>query len=491
MSPKRSLQRLAAPLLALAVVLSGTARLGAQTFDLPDIGSSADTVMTGAEEQRLGRAFMRSVRSALPVIDDPLLTDYIDSLGKRLVAASGDATGRYHFFLIDEPVVNAFAGPDGHIGVYAGLLLASETENELAAVLAHEIAHVTQRHLFRAFEDQKRMSIPTTALLVAAAILGAQVDSQLGAAAIAGVQAASLQRQINFTRDNEKEADRIGIATLAAADFDPYAMAGFFERLSKAGRVYENAAPELLRTHPVTTDRIAESLERAGRFGHKQRPDDLRYHLARAALRERSYGSADKAVAHFRSSLDSKRYRSEAAERYGHALASARAGDLATARRQAAWLMDKHPNQPEVLVLDARLTTRAGNPAEAINKLRAEVGLRPGSLPLRIAYAEALMAAGKPSRALETLEDVERRQGGNALLYALMADAALKSGRKADTYRLRAEKHYAEGDIEPAIRQLEIALRQRDIAYHDAAKLQARLQVMEAEREAMEKAPWN
>lgn len=172
---------------ALFVIISAApAPARPEPLRLPDFGSSADMVMTGAEERRLGQAFMQSVRKALPVMEDPLLTDYIRDLGNRLVAVSDSATGRFTFFIIDQPMVNAFAGPDGHIGVFSGLILTSQSESELAAVLAHEIAHVTQRHLMRAFEDHQRLSVPTTALLIAAAILGAQVDAQAGAAAIAG-----------------------------------------------------------------------------------------------------------------------------------------------------------------------------------------------------------------------------------------------------------------------------------------------------------------
>jgi len=479
--------------LAFAVILSTCLPLPgvlAQPFDLPDFGSTADLVMTSAEERRLGREFMKQVGRSLPVIEDALVTDYLESLGGRLVAASGVGAGRYTFFCIDHPTINAFAGPDGYIGVFAGLLLASESESELAAVLAHEIAHETQGHLMRSFEDRQRVSIPATAAVIAAAILGAQVDGDLGAAALAGIQGAAVQRQIDLTRANEKEADRIGIATLAAAGFDPYAMAGFFQRLAKASQTHDNSAPEFLRTHPVTSSRTADALGRASSYGHRQRPDDLRFHLVRARLRERTFTDPTKAIGHFEAQIASKRYRNGTAARYGYALALLRGKRLEKAREITDRLVAEYPNQAEIIILEAHLNAATGRIDRAVQSLQTEAGLRPSSIPLRLAYAEVLMEAGHPERALKTLEDVARRRPGDAILYQKMADAALKSGQGAATHRYRAEKFYAEGDLEPAILQLEIALRQPGIGYHDASMLQVRLDAFkEEEKEAKKKWP--
>lgn len=471
---------LAAGLLLALIALGATAPI-AGPLDLPDIGSPSDAVMTRGAEQRLGKAFMRKVREALPVSDDPLLTDYLETLGKELIAADRGAGGQFNFFLIDQPVVNAFAGPGGHIGVYSGLILASETEDELAAVMAHELAHVTQRHLMRSLEDQGRLSLPATALMVAAAILGAQVSADAGFAALTGIQAAAIQHQINFTRDNEKEADRIGIATLANAGRDPYAMAGFFERLSKTSRSQQNNAPEFLRTHPVNSSRIADALGRADEYGARQRPDSLRFQLTRARLREASFKRPEQALVAFRASLKEGRYRDEIAERYGYALALLRAGQLAEAKAETVRLLMRQPSLPELIILDARIDLKQGNAARAISGLKQAVELAPTNWALRTAYAEALMEGGQPRHALEELKSVARQRPGNVMLYELLGQAALKSGDKAATYRYRAERLYAEGDLEPAIRQLEFALRQRDIGYHDAAQIQVLLDAMKEE----------
>lgn len=474
--------RLGRPLtaaLSLGLILMTQGHAG--PLELPDIGNTADALMSTGAELRLGKAFMRSVRESLPVLDDPTLTDYVETLGQSLLAADPDASGHFSFFVIDQPVVNAFAGPSGYIGVYSGLILAAETESELAAVMAHEIAHVTQRHLMRGIEDQSKLTIPATALLVAAAILGAQVSGDAGAAAIAGIQAATLQRQINFTRDNEKEADRLGIQTLQQAGFDPYAMAGFFERLAKSSRVYENNAPEFLRTHPVNTSRIADALGRADDFGAKQRPDGLRFQLARANLRQRSYQRPDLSVAHFRDTLREGRLRNETAERYGYALALERAGKLTEAKTMSAKLLSAQPSLAEFIILDARLDRKQGKTDLAVSHLREAVGLSSDNWPLRIAYAEALLDNGKPTRAMEELMTVSRLRPGNAMLYEMLEEAAMRAGDQAATHRFRAEKLYAEGDVEPAIRQLEIALRQRDVPYHAAAQAQALLETWKEE----------
>jgi predicted Zn-dependent protease len=474
----------------LSALLALTPPLGsADPFALPDFGSSADTVMSRAEQRELGREFMKWVRKALPVSEDPILTDYLQTLGQQLVAASGNP-GRYDFFLVGDPTVNAFAGPDGNIGVFSGLILASETEGELAAVLAHELAHVSQDHLMRSFEAQKQMALPATALLLAAAVLGATVDANLGAAGLMGVQGAAAQRQINFTRANEEEADRIGIDTLSRAGHNPYAMPGFFQRLAKTSRVSESGAPDFLRTHPVTTSRIADALNRARQHGQRQRPDSLRFHLARANLRQRRESNPARAVEHFAKTLQKGRYRDETAQRYGYALALTRAGRYDAARSQLNPLLERHPSQTEFLVLSAEIDRRAGNPDKAIRELKGAVGLSPGNWPLNQAYAEALMAASRPAEALASLERFVALRPDIAPIYQLMADAAGKSGQRALNYRYRAEYLYHTDELEPAIRQLQLALRLKDVDFHLASKLQVRLSEFQAlERERKSRKP--
>lgn len=466
-------------LAALLLVLFSSA--ASDSIKLPELGSQAGALITPAGERRLGQAFMKSVYKALPVVDDLVMTDYINQLGNQLVAASDDAGGQYHFFIIEEPVINAFAGPGGYIGVYSGLILAAETEGELAAVMAHEVAHISQNHLLRAFDANKRASIPATALLIAAAILGAQVSADVGLAAVAGIQGAMAQRQINFTRENEKEADRIGIETLAAAGHDPYAMPGFFQRLTKASRVTETGAPEFLRTHPVTTNRVADAVARAERYSYRQRPDSLRFHLTRANLRQHAIRRPQAAVDRFETTLSKGRYRNETAERYGYALALVRAGQLRAAENEAAVLLQQHPSELELIVLSAKIDALRGRTDKAVAALKSATGLHPMSWPLRYAYAQALIAAKRPQEALRSLKDLQRVSPAPRPVYALMTDAAHHAGDKAGVHRWRAERLYLEGDIEPAIRQLELALRTPSLQFQRASRIQVRLAALRQE----------
>ena len=253
-------------------------------IDLPDMGDSSGTLITPAEETEFGEAFFRYLHTQSTINEDAEIQEYIESLGQKLVANS-DAPGHpFHFFVVMENDINAFAGPGGYIGVNSGLILITEAESELASVMGHEIAHVTQRHLFRAAEAAGRLSIPTAAATLAAILLGTQSPA-MGQAAIMAIQAGNVQFQIDFTRENEEEADRVGMQTLAASQLDPRSMPTFFERLQQSTRYYGQAIPEFLRTHPVTASRISDTRGRAETYPYKQYSDSLGYQLTKAKIR--------------------------------------------------------------------------------------------------------------------------------------------------------------------------------------------------------------
>jgi beta-barrel assembly-enhancing protease len=478
---------LARLLLALLLMLPGLPTWALDT-DLPDLGNTAGALMTPKREQELGRAFMRSVRKSQKVIDDPLLTEYIRDLGRRLVERSEHRGTALEFFVIDDPQINAFAGPGGHIGVYTGLILTTETESELAAVLAHEIAHVTQQHLLRTWESTSRMSIPSAALLIAAIALGAAVGGDAAAAAAIGGQAAMVQQRINFTRANEKEADRVGIELLADAGFEPRAMPSFFSRMGRANRVYEGSLPEYLLTHPVTTSRTADALGRAESFPYRQAHEDLGFQLARMHLLQRQIESPQQATREFGQMLEDGRFRNESAVRYAIALAMIRNRDFDGAAGYLDDLLEQHPDRVEFIVNRARAASLQGDHAAALDRLDAALDADPGSLALNLTFAETALEAGQPGRAAERLERFLDYEADEPRVYRLLAQAAGAVGRRAEGHEYLAEYHYRDGDLDEAVMQLEIALDQPGLNFFDSSRLESRLAAVKAERDDRENA---
>lgn len=488
--PKSITTFTAAVLLAQSLVVPAAAAgpFGdASSFDLPDFGDSADAVLSPVQEKRLGQAFMRYVRSTEKVVSDSLLNDYIQSLGKKLTTRSKSATGNFTFFLVDDPSVNAFAGPAGQIGVHTGLILTSESESELAAVLAHEIAHVTQKHLVRTFEAASRLTIPQAAVLLAAAALGAVAGGPAGVAAMIGGQAALIQEQINFTRGNEQEADRVGMQILADSSFDPRAMPAFFERMGRATRAYATVLPEFLRTHPVTTSRIADAQGRAEKYPYRQVADDRRYYLARAALRVQQARTPDEAIQGFRSALSDHRYRDEPSERYGLTLALMRARQFDAARREIDRLRGEDPTRVEYIVTSARLHVRTGQTERGIAELEQASSRMPGSYPVRFELGDTLLAAGKAERAAKVLEPLAKSHADNPQVMRLMAQAAGQAGRRAEGHQYMAEYYYLTGAVDSAVLQLEIGLKQPGVSFYQSSVMEARLAELKKEAEELKK----
>jgi len=424
---------------------------------LPEIGAPSGSIITPAQERQLGQAFMRS----------------------KLASYSSAGGQSFNFFLIDNPVVNAFAGPAGHIGIFTGLLLTTETESELASVIAHEIAHVSQKHLVRRFEEASRMNIPMAALTLATALLGS--GSQLGSAALMGMQAGMIQKNINFTRANENEADRIGIHTLAEAGFDPRSMPVFFDRMGRATRFYGAEMPEFLRTHPITINRIADSRGRAEAYPYRQYPADTRYYLLRATLREKQYADPDDAVLFFQKTLSDGRYRNELGQRYGYVLALMRNRDYKTARTELNKLLKAEPHQIAFQITEARLYQKSGEVAKGVATLKAALQFSPDNYPLTMAYTQALMDTNRSALARQTLEALALQRPNDASLYQLMAQATSNAGDINQAHEYLATYYYFSGRLEEAKQQLEIALQNGKISLFRGERMSAQLKLIRQE----------
>jgi predicted Zn-dependent protease len=341
---------------------------------------------------------MAEIRKSGQVVEDPLVTEYVNEIGHRIAAqANNDGIHDFTFFVIDTPAINAFALPGGFIGVHTGLLEATRNEDELAGVLAHEVSHVTQRHIARSIHASQRQSLLSMAIMlgaVLAAAAGGGGDAVQGAIAVA--QGTAAQQQINFTRSNEYEADRVGISALANAGFDPQGMASFFEVISRSNRPMDQRMPEFLRTHPVSSARISEARSRARDYPPVHTNDTINYGIARVRILVDSKETSEEAVRYFE--REPYEYQSDV-ERYGRAVAYLRDGRNDEANKIFEELANK---ESEVIayhigLADSQLAMEAI--AESEDTFERARQLFPRNVPLVIHYAEALLELGQAEKA--------------------------------------------------------------------------------------------
>jgi predicted Zn-dependent protease len=462
-------RRLAGLLLVLA---SPFANAQSSFDDLPNLGEAAGQIYSPQQDQALGAAFMRELRQSDLILDDVETTSYLQNLGRRLSMHSENPGFSFTFFMVNDERINAFAGPGGHIGVNVGLFLAAESESELAAVLAHEIAHVTQRHLARAFESADRLSLPTTAAILAAILIGTQ-NGQAGAAALTAATAASLQQQINFTRANEQEADRVGIQTLAGASFDPHGMGRFFERLQKNSKLYGTQPPEFLSTHPVTTNRIAEADSRAGTFSDIKVPDDLDFQLIRARLRVNTYQNPSQVLADFQH-YHGKSGGDTVVERYEYALLLSinDRHQLAASVLEQLYMAD--PDRISYRLALGAVLEKLQRVDKAQALYQDTLKLYPGELTVILPYASSLLANGQAEKAYDLLTDTSSRSD-DPLVYKLLAQAAGLTKRPAQTHTAMAQYYFLNGYTKKAIEQMELAEQTTGLSDYQAALIQARI----------------
>ena len=427
----------------------------ANSIDLPDIGLSANNIMTPLEEKKIGESFMRHLRRSIKIIDDPEISEYINMLGYQLVANSDSPTQRYTFFIIEDPSINAFAAPGGYIGINSGLLLATKSESELAAVLAHEIAHITQRHLIRSLEKSGQINLATVAAIIAAIALSNQ-SGQASQAVLMSTIAGQAQAQINFTRAHEKEADRVGIPLLARAGFNPYSMPLFFERLHQASRYYENSAPAFLRTHPVTLDRITDSRNRAVQYPEITINNSHMYTMMRNKLYIATHTDPKLALDHFQKIL---KERPTHENRYGYALALHSNGQYAESRTELNKLIKEEPHRISYLIALAHTESAEKKVDKALDIYKKALDFSPHNHPLTIYYSKALLQSGQSKQARKILYEHAKRHPSNPLIYKLLARAESEAELPAQAHQSLATFFYLNGEIRESIRHLEIALK--------------------------------
>ena len=437
----------------------------------------------------------------MQVDQDPEVSESIQGIGQKLAANSDTPAQSFHFFVVNDQTVNAFAGPGGYIGVNAGLILVSEAESELASVLGHEIAHVTQRHLYQALQAQGKIQLLSLAAMLAAMLIGSRAGGggnyqnqaycgvatqgcQRGGSAAQGAgmaaMAAGTQAMINFTRDNEAEADNVGMQILSRSEFDPRSMPAFFERMQQSTRFAGHATPEFLLTHPVTVSRIADTRARAEKFPYRQDPDSLAYQLIRAKLRVSSAGSPRDARAYFNSQLDQGTRQQQDVARYGLALALAADGQADESRKLLQQLAAAHPEQTHFINALAKLEMDQHNYPKAMELYALARERFPANEAIRLSYVQALLLTHKPEPARRLLEDMAKGDAAPEI-YEMLGQAYSELGDEAQSHIYLADAYYADGQSRMAATHLRIARKLAANNFYLNAQIDARMHKLSEE----------
>ena len=437
-------------------------------------------------EQRIGQAVLNEYRMQSDFVDDAEITAYISRLGQQLAAHSTEVRQPFEFFVLRDRTLNAFAMPGGYIGVHTGLITAAEAESELAGVLAHEISHVTQRHLARLFNKQSQASIPMM-VAMALALLAARNNAQAGIGGVVAAGAATVQNQLNYTREFEREADRLGLTLLDKSGYDVRGMEHFFERLQRFGRLYENNAPGYLRTHPLTTERIADMDNRIQSLPKRTLPESINLRLVQAKIAATD-GQGRDAVIEFLAQLSEKNYRSEAAAWYGLAYAQLRALNPAAAAQALAEVRKFKLDSPMIETLAAQVQLRQGDPAAAEATLRQSLQRNPQDRPTSYALIELLQTLQKHDAALRQVKYDLQHWPTDAQLYFLQAKSYEAQGKPLQQYRSQAEGYMLRGQLMPAIQQLMQAQKVPEGDFFEHSQVDARLRELK-QRQAEEAKP--
>ncbi len=428
---------------------------------LPDLGDVSQAVLTPLQERQIGQQSMLQIRASKQFLDDSEINDYLNQIGYRLVENSSEPGLGFEFFAVNDYSINAFAMPGGFIGVNAGLLLITQSESELASVLAHEISHVTQHHLARMIEGQQGDALISLAT-IAVAILAARTNPQASEAAIVTAQARSIQKQLNFTRTYEEEADRIGLQLLQKSGFNTHAMPEFLERLQNSTRLLEGNAPNYMRTHPITSDRIAEIENRVQKQPYRLVPDSLNFQLVRTKLIA-AQKTAPEAITYFSDALGSQNYGNPIAHRYGLVSALLRNNEIERAAQELATLRKQTQgnqmarNNPMIETLAGKVMRAEKNDAATLAFYRNAVQNFPQHRALIYDYTDLLLQDNQAGIAVKLLTEQVTRHPSDTTLYDLQARAYAMLGKPLEQHQAQAYSYAWQGNLYAAMEQLEMA----------------------------------
>lgn len=459
-------------IVSLVAVLSVTFNV-AIADDLPELGDVSATVLSPMQETAIAEQILREVAVSDEVVQDADINDYIQTIGAKLVVSGPAPAQKFTFFVVQDNSINAFAMPGGVIGVHTGLLLAANTESELAGVLGHEIGHVTQHHLARMLASQKYDTFKNIAG-IALALLVARSNPQLATGALATTTALGIQNQLDYSREHEREADRIGLQVLQSGGFDVRGMPAFFTTLQRNTRLAEGNSPGFLRTHPLTSERIADVTNRVEKIPYKQVADSIEFQYVRAKLRANN-GSVQNTIAVFEQNIRENRFASAAAEHYGLAVAYLRKNAFAQVEQELAWLKKNAPAHAMIASLSAKLAVAQNKPQLAAQKFSAALQIFPDNRGLIYGYAEHFIALKQADSAVKLLKEKQRLYPDDAKMYDLLAQAYSLQNKNMLSHHALGEAYYRKYDTARALEQMEIAAKAKDGDFYEQSIVEARL----------------
>ena len=437
------------------------------------------TIVILPEEEAMGREFIAAARKQMAFVEDPLLVRYVETLGHRLAAGLGGDAARLRFFLIENRLVNAFAGPGGRLAIFTGLITTTRTEAELASVMAHELGHVAQRHLPRMMERASRRQIPTTAGILAAILLGGQA----GAAAMAATTGAAMSDQLRYSREFEREADVLSLTILTDADYPAGAMMDFLKRLDQENRLQSAEVPEYLRTHPLTQNRLALVESRLRQYGDVADSPSLDYYHAHARVRAMFEGpGGEGSIAGFLHEADSADALRARAARYGLVLALIQQGDHTGAVETATGLRADYPEYPLYDIALAEALLADGKAGQAVEVLESTADRNDISPPVAYYLADALMKSGQLDDARLRLRSALRRSPSDAALYKLLARVEGERNQWAQSFQALAEYYFLRDELDQALGHLQTAATHSADSAYLKASIDARIKEIERNR---------
>jgi beta-barrel assembly-enhancing protease len=450
--------------------------------DLPDLGSPANAAISIEDEYHVGLQYVNEIRNSGVILTDPEVAQYAQEIGHSLSSRAEEGQHQFYYFVIRDPIINAAAIPGGFVIINSGLILATRNENELAGVLAHETAHVTQRHIVRQIIDQSHEGLLASAAMLAAVLLGATAGrgnpNAIEGAVLAG-QSAMIQHQINYTRASEFEADRIGIGTMAEAGYDPLGMASFFDYMSRSGPEPSRVnAVQFLIDHPIFSDRVAEAHNRADQMGRIRHEDSLSYLLTRERLR--TVAGDPQAARQYYVSLLKNGGGKTLQERYGKDVAEIATKNPAAAIPDLQELVRDYPKVTQFHGALGQAYLANNQLKESAAVLERAMILFPRNVPITIRLAETLMKSGDNKRAHLVLLDLFNSVEPTPDQTRLIAKAANTAGDYADSFSYMAEFYLMTGNLQMAANQLQLALSLPDLDPVQRARLSARLEEVRA-----------